>query len=89
MRQQIQRLVSTNGVALSMVGLVVLASVNLNWMLGRYPGAARVSMENVQVNAGGQSALSRQAKYQTTETLLTVRQWYSCAIGLTRSRNGT
>ena len=76
MRKQIRPLFVTSGVIISFVGLVVIVSVNLDWILGRYPGSTRVSAENLRISASGQSALSRQAKYQTPAPLLTVRQWY-------------
>ena len=70
-------ILGASGLAISLVGLSLIAHLNLDEALERYPGSMRVTDERVQFNSIGQSTISRQATYQTAAELLTVRRWYA------------
>ena len=77
MKRFILAMFGVGGLAVSLVGLGLIAPLSLDEALERYPGSRQVANERIQFNSIGQSTINWQANYQTVDELFLVRHWYA------------
>jgi hypothetical protein len=78
---------TTTIVAMSLIviaglGSVAAAEVWLEAALGRYPGAARIGQERLDLKSVADGVISRQAVYETRYPVGRVQSWYTRRLGL-------
>ena len=60
--------------------LVWYANAALDFGLGRYPGAVRLSTESFHLASEGGAPLTRQGEYETPDELVKVKRWYAARL---------
>ena len=73
MKKRIMVLLAASGLAVTLVGFGLMAQLNLDEALERYPGALLLDTR-IDFASG---ALQRQSTFQTADELLVVRRWYA------------
>ncbi len=68
---------AASSLAASFVGFGLLASLNLDEVLERYPGSVPVASERVDFDSIHEGAIRRQGDYHTEDELMVVKRWYA------------
>ena len=82
MKKRFVAVLAASGLAISLVGFGLIANLNLDEVLGRYPGAVRVARERIDFDSLDEGAIRRQADYQTGDELMAVKRWYVARFGI-------
>lgn len=77
MKRLILATLGFGGIAASFAIVGLLATMNADYILGRYSGSMRVVSNHLNLLSVSNGYISQEAIYQTDEGLMTVWRWYA------------
>lgn len=82
MKKRIAIVFIVGGLAVGLASLGLMAQLNLDEVLERYPGALHAAADGLDLDSLTEGALHRQSVYQTSDELWVVKRWYLERFGI-------